>query len=70
MSDKQFDTFNFEFYPASNEIPVRLSFDVDVDEGLRCGQFHHMCKAFAYALGYQPATIKKYFGEDREDWLN
>lgn len=66
MSDKS--TYNFEFYPANDiENSVRLSFDVD---DLPCGQLHKMCKAFAYALGYLPTTIEKYFGPDKDDWLN
>lgn len=66
MSNK--DTYNFEFYPDNDtETPVRLSFDA---EDLSCAQLHQMCKAFAYALGYTPNTIEKYFGPDKDDWLN
>ena len=66
MEDK--NTYNFEFWPHNDiETPVRLSFDVN---DLHCSQFHQMCKKFARALGYAPQTIERYFGPDRDDWLN
>ena len=65
MSDK--NTYNFEFWPQNEiETPVRLSFEAN---NVRCGEFHHMCKAFAIALGYAPSTVEKYFGPDKVDWL-
>ena len=70
MSRKQYDTYNFEFYPESSDTPIRLSFDINADEGLHCAQLHRMYKAFAYALGYSPNSIEKYFGEDSNDWLD
>ena len=65
MSDK--NTYNFEFWPQNEiETPVRLSFEAN---NVRCSEFHHMCKAFAIALGYTPSTVEKYFGPDKVDWL-
>ena len=62
------NTYNFEFYPENDvEHPVRLSFEAN---GVHCSEFHHMCKAFAIALGYHPNTVEKYFGPDRDYWLN
>lgn len=66
MSDK--NTYNFEFWPSNEiETPTRLSFDAN---DVHCSEFHQMCKAFAVALGYTPQTVEKYFGPDRDDWLN
>lgn len=66
MSDK--NTYNFEFWPSNEiETPTRLSFDAN---DVHCSEFHQMCKAFAVALGYAPQTVEKYFGPDRDDWLN
>ena len=67
MSDKFKDTYTFELWPEDNDVtPIRLSFDAN---DLHCAQLHKMCKAFAYALGYHPDSIEKYFGPDSDDWL-
>lgn len=62
---KIMNRYEFSFYPddESVEQPVQLSFE-EPDDGLHCAKFHRMCKAFAYALGYQNETIERYFGED------
>lgn len=67
MCDK--DTYNFEYYPGDEQYDtaVRLSFDSDYTS---LEEFSNMCRAFAIALGYAPQTVEKYFGPDRNNWLN
>ena len=57
------NNYNFEYYPADNEEKeVRLSFDCG--DNLNMNEFVSMCKAFAYALGYNEIAINSHFNSE------
>ena len=43
---------------------IELNFTENDDE-MNCAKFHDFCKRFAYACGYMPSTIEKFFGSTR-----
>ena len=56
-------TLEFRQY-NSDDTTVELSFIENEDE-MNCAKFHDLCKRFAYACGYMPSTIEKFFGSSQ-----
>lgn len=56
-------TIEFHEYHSDGTV-VNLIFDED-DNEMNCARFHDLCKRFAYAAGYMPETIEKFFGETK-----
>lgn len=61
--------YEFNYYPNDKSEHI-INLEFYATEGLHCAALQRMCKAFAYALGYNSKTIDEYFGEDRYDDFN
>lgn len=56
----------FDSLPHTDyELPVRLEYEIEDNPHIT--RIHQLCRYFALALGYQEASVDKYFGPDRSD---
>lgn len=58
-------TYEFRVY-NSDDTTIELEF-VEEEDAMNCARFHDFCKRFAYACGYMPSTIQKFFGPTQYD---